>query len=142
MVVAGRRRGRRPRWLLLGVLLTLLVLVVNAAVSSRSEGPAQRLERLAYLDEVRPQIEASNDQGSALTALRTDAAELGRAGITRSLDRLERDSRTVLERVQTTEPPDGLSTSHSLLVSTMFARSRAVAAIQQALVEALGTEPP
>ena len=123
-------------------MLTLLVLAVNAAVSNRSEGPAQRIERLAYLDVIRPAVQRSNDQGAELMGLRTDAAELGRAGITRRLERLDRDSEAVLAVVQDADPPRGLGTSHSLLVSTMFARSRSVAAVQSALVQALGTESP
>lgn len=124
------------------MVLTLLVLAVNAAVSNRSEGPAQRIERLAYLDEVRPHVQRSNDQGTELAGLRDGAAELGRAGITRRLDRLARDTTSTLAGVRAVEPPPSLATSHSLLISTMFARSRAIAAIQSSMVRALGTDSP
>jgi hypothetical protein len=48
MALAGRRPGRRRRrWIALGVVLTVAVLLVDAAVSSRSNGPAREQATLA-----------------------------------------------------------------------------------------------
>jgi hypothetical protein len=142
MVMAGRRRRRQPRWIVLAVMLTVLVLAVNAAVSSRSKEPSRHLERLAYLDAVRPQVQSSNDQGAELADLRDKATELGRAGITKRMERLRRESAAVVAAVRDAEPPGSLEGTNSLLVATMVARARSVATIEQSLKDALGTQPP
>jgi hypothetical protein len=143
MAFAARRRRRRtPWWLLFGILLTLVVLLVNAAVGARSKAPSRRLAELAYLDQVRPFVERSTDEGSELRQVRTDAAKLGRVGVNRSMDRIHTDADAVLRAVQATSPPSSLGAAHSLLVATLALRSHAVTTVQAALVQALGTDPP
>jgi hypothetical protein len=141
MARAPRRRRRRPRWLLLGALLTLLALAVNAA-SGGSDGPSARLAQLAYLDRVRPAVERSSEQGADLVRVRDEAARLGRAAVGRRLQRVASDARSVLRLVRQADPPDSLETSHNLLVATMAIRARAAEQVRDALTEALGTEPP
>lgn len=143
MAIAGRRRRRRrPWWLLFAVLLSLVVLLVNAAVSARSKGPSRRLAELGYLDQVRPFVERSTEQGAELRQVRTDAAKLGRAGVNRRLDHVHQDAEAVLRAVRSTSPPATLRTQHSLLMAALALRSRATTTVQAALVRALGTDPP
>ncbi|MGH9149445.1 MAG: hypothetical protein ACRD0F_03810, partial [Acidimicrobiales bacterium] len=92
MLVAGRasprpsRPSRRlPRWLLLGVALSLLVLMVNSVMASGEGGPDRRL---VYLDEVRPAIDRSSRQGADLDDLRGRGAEIGRDGLRARVERL------------------------------------------------------
>lgn len=142
MALAPRRRRRRPRWVLLALLLSLLVVAVNGAMSARSKGPSTRLAQLAYLDAVRPQIERSTEQGADLVKARDEAARLGRAGVSRRLDKVVADADSVVRAIRSTEPPDSMETSHSLLVSTMVIRARGAALVRDALGRALGTDPP
>ncbi|HEV7888090.1 MAG TPA: hypothetical protein VGO92_11070 [Acidimicrobiales bacterium] len=142
MALAARRRRRRKPWLLFAVLLTLVVLLVNAAVSARSKGPSRRLAELAYLDEVRPLVERSTEQGAELRQVRTDAAKLGRALANRRLDKVHQDAESALRGVRGTAPPATLRTQHSLLVATLALRAHATMTVQSALVQALGTDPP
>jgi hypothetical protein len=123
------------------VVATALVLIVNALVHSRSSGPSHRLAELAYLDTVRPQVERSNDEGADLNDVRAQATKLGRDGIDRRLGRLERESKAAYDVVARTDPPTSLRASHSLLVATLFARSRGAALMHQALRVALTSEP-
>src|SRR5687767_4060711 len=141
MARAPHRRRRRPRLLLLGALLTLLVFAVNAA-SSRSNGPSTRLAQLAYLDRVRPAVERSTEQGADLVRVRDEAARLGRAAVGRRLQRVADDARSVLRLVRAADAPDSLETSHNLLVATMAIRARAAEHVRDALTAALGTEAP
>lgn len=141
MALAARRRRRKPWWLLFAVVLTLVVLLVNAAVSARSKAPAQRLAELAYIDEVRPLVERSTEQGADLHQVRTSAAKLGRAGVNRRLDKVHQDATAALQGVRATEPPGTLTTQHSLLVATLALRVHATAAVRDALSQALGTDP-
>lgn len=140
MAMVRRRRRRKPRWIGLALILTLIVLAVNAAVNGRDPEPSRRLERLAYLDVVRPLVQDSTDQGTELAGLRDKAAELGRAGITRRLDRLKRETAAVVESLQAASPPDSMAGTNSLLMAAMVARSRSVTLIDRALMSVLGTD--
>lgn len=140
MAIPGRRRRRQPRWIVLALLLTLLALAINAAVSGRDREPVRRQERLAYLDLVRPQVQDSSDQGADLADLRQRAPELGRAGITRRLERLTRESRAVVTAVAEAKVPESLARTNSLLQATVVARANAVEAVADSLMVALGQE--
>src|SRR5687767_9664621 len=100
MALAPRRRRRRPRWFLLALLSSVLVLVVNGAMSARSKGPSTRLAQLAYLDAVRPHVERSTEQGADITKVRDEAGPLGRAGVARRLDTVAADARAVVQAVR------------------------------------------
>lgn len=139
---ARRRRRRRPRWLLIGVILTVLVLGVNGAFSARSKGPARRLAELTYLDDVRPQVERSTAEGGDLDTVRRDATRLGRAGIARRLGQVASEADAVLRTIRAFDPPRSLATAQSLLVATVAVRARAASSIRDALNAALGTGPP
>lgn len=139
MAPASRRR-RRPRWLVIPLLASVVVLVVNAAFSS-SENPSHRLAQLAYLDTVRPQIDLSTAQGASIAQVRTDAVRLGRDGTSRRFARVVRDAESVLDEVRGTEPPSGLATAHSILVATMAIRARVAAGVAEGLRASLTTGP-
>jgi hypothetical protein len=143
MALAGRRTGRRRRrWIALGILLTLLVLAVDAAVSSRSHGPAREQAALAYLDSVRPLVERSNQQGADLADVHTNATSLGRDGIGRRMDRVTREAGNVLAEARKLDPPANLRDANDLLVATFAIRAKAAGSARAALVAALGTDPP
>src|SRR3954451_12442282 len=94
---AGRRAShRRRRWIVLVVAITITVLGVQAMVSSRDHGPAEQQAALAYLDNVRPLVDRSTQQGVDLASMRANALTLGRDGINRQLERATRDSAEVL----------------------------------------------
>ena len=136
-----RRRRRRGRWLLVGVVLSIVALSVNASVSSRSREPGRRLARLAYVDQVRPHVERSAAHGADVAQVRDDAGTLGRDGIRRRMDRVRRDAAAELRAVRAVDPPDGLATGHSLLLSTMILRARATTELTRGLDGALGEGP-
>src|SRR5687768_16955178 len=92
-----RRRSRLPRVLLVGFLLTALVLAVNSVVRSTADGPDPVL---AYLDTARPLIDDSTTQGEAVEDLRSRAGELGRTGLRRTLDVLQRDTAATAKAVR------------------------------------------
>lgn len=136
-----RRRGRRPRWLLVGLVATVIVLLVNAAFTS-SDNPSRRLAQLAYLDEVRPQLEASTAQGASISQVRSDAATIGRDGMKRRMARVVRDADAVVAAVRKADPPSSLATAHSILVATVAIRARVARALAEGLDAALTAGPP
>lgn len=141
-MVVARRPSRRPRWLVLGIVLTLAVLLVNALASSGSDERKRRLDALSYADRVRPAIEDSNQQAADVREIRGTAVDLGRANVNRRLARLTRETRTVLERVRLADPPKGSAEAHTLLVAALHLRARASGALAGAIIEALGSGPP
>ena len=135
-----RRRGRRPRWVLLGLIATVVVLLVNAAFSS-PDNPSRRLARLAYLDNVRPQIDRSTAQGASIAQVRAEAVTLGRQGVTPRMTRLVRDADAVLSAVRRVKPPDGLVTAHNILVATAAVRARVAASVSAGLASVFTDGP-
>src|SRR5262245_45643321 len=117
MALVGRRPGRRRRrWIVLGVVLTIAVLAVDAAVSSRSDAPARQQATLAYLDTVRPLVERSSQQGADLNDVRSNAISLGRDGIGRRLERVSREAASVLTEARKLDPPRTLRDANELLL--------------------------
>src|SRR4051812_13048319 len=104
MVVAGRRRRRRPRWLVLVLLLALSFVAIRGMASSGSDSRSRRLAEQAYLDEMRPLIERSTQEGADLVAARDDAGKLGRVGVTRRLAHLQDEAGRVLRDVRGADP--------------------------------------
>ena len=142
MALDGRRPRRRGRRLVLvAFVLTLVVLAVNAAVSSRSSGTVQRQETLAYADSVRPLVDQSTQAGSDVTDVRTNAVTLGRDGVDRRLERVARSSESVLQNARRLKPPSDARNAHDLLVAALAIRSQAALAARQGFSDALGTEP-
>jgi len=136
-----RRHRRRPRWLVVGLVLSAIVLAFNAIVSSGSDDRGARLERLAWVDQMRPHVEASTAQGVEVEALRADPARLGREGIGRRMDRVVARSAEVLRAVNGSEAPPALETTRSILVATLAIRARAAEGIRDALGAALAGGP-
>jgi len=135
-----RRRGRRPRWVLVGVLATAVVLFVNAAFSS-PDRPSRRLAQLAYVDAVRPQIDLSTAEGASIGQVRADAVRLGREGTDRRMARLAREADAVLAAVRRVVPPRNLSTAHSILLATAAIRVRVVSGVAAGLKAAFTVGP-
>lgn len=141
MALSPRRRRRgRPRWLLVGLVATAVVLVVNATFSG-SESPSRRLAQLAYLDDVRPHIDSSTGQGSAVDEVRNDAGGLGRQGVSRRLARVTREADEVLTAVRAADPPEPLETAHSMLVATAAIRARVATAVEDGMRRAFAEGP-
>ena len=129
----GRRGGRQPRWWLLALIVSVVVLAVNTVRSGGSSDQDTRSATLRYLDAIRPGIEASTAQGLDLDQMRGDPGLLGRDGIGRRTERLVAGARTILRQLRSAEPPPTLEVSHSVLVATMAVRARATVAIRSTL---------
>lgn len=152
MAVATRRRsldpGRRPRsarrrgLLRLLVLVTVVVLMsmaVRSIIRTSDTGPDARL---AYVDQVRPHIDASTRQGAALADIRENGASLGADGLRRSLDRLVASTAATFDAVADIEPPADVDASRGLLLASMKARATAVERLAGVLQNELTPETP
>lgn len=136
-----RRRRRTPRWLIVGLLLSAVVVSVSVVSSAQPEGRGQRFSQLAYLDSMRPVIERSSAQGADLAQFRSHGLQLGRDALRRQLARVSQGAPEALAEVEKAEPPESFSTPHSVLVATMAVRARAAAAVDAAVGQVYGTGP-
>src|SRR5271156_6414495 len=63
------RRGGSQRWLLIPLVLTMLVLLVDASMHARSDQPGATMNSDAWVDRVLPEILQSNAQGREIAHL-------------------------------------------------------------------------
>lgn len=138
------RRVRRRRWIVVGIVASLLVLAINAVAESQGREAALRISTISYLDEVRPEVERSNSLGAELADLRQRAVELGRATVSERLQRVGVEALAGVRAVEAAEPPAQLRTNHSLLVAALAIRARSADTIRRTIGEALnpGSPPP
>src|SRR5437867_10461891 len=107
MAAVRRRRRRRPPILpFLALLVTVGVVVATLSRGSAS-GPDQRL---AWLDEIRPAVDQSNQLGLELVDLRAQVGKLDRPTLSRRLDRLAAEGRALLRQVEGGDAPAAMTT--------------------------------
>jgi hypothetical protein len=121
------------------VALTVVVLLASAAVRSR---PSTTESVLTYVDEIRPAVQTSTDQGADLADVRTHALTLGRDGLARRLDRLVAGAARVLNETTAVSAPKSLRVAHAFLVTALAERSRAAGEARGAVAAALAQGPP
>ena len=126
---------------MLALALTLIVLAVNTAVSSRSGKQADRQAMLGYVDSVRPLVDRSTQEGSELADLRNQAVTLGRDGIERRVDRVQREAAALLNEGRQLRPPKSARDAQDLFIAALAIRARAATSLQQAFQDALGSGP-
>lgn len=139
MALAGRstRRGAGARWLVIGVVITLLVLLIDASLHSRSTGPGQQLAAGAWVDRVLPAVSESNTEGVRLQQLWSGALTMKGPSVGSEIDQLAAGAEGAYKRVVSLRPPSQLAGAAGLLEACLLARSQAVAALKTAFHQAL-----
>ncbi len=132
-------RQRRARVLIVATVLSVLAIGINAIAGGDRD---QKLRQLGYLDDARPLIAESTEQGADLAQVRDTAADLGRPGFRGRLNRVVTDSRRTLDRARELEPPRAAQEAHSLLVATLQLRVLGASAASKAMIAALGADAP
>jgi hypothetical protein len=139
MALARRTRSRsigRP-WLVLLVVVTLVVLVVQGAVSARSPAPARQLAEQSWLDQVVPVIEQSTEQGQEIAEVRADALKLSGTVVASRLGQAATSAETTLGVMNKMPVPRDLQTASSLLLASLAVRAQTAAELSKAMVAAL-----
>jgi hypothetical protein len=135
MALAGRsarRGGAGIRWLAVGVVITLLVLLIDASLHSRSVTTAEDLAAGTWIDRVLPVIATSTAEGQQLDQLWTNGLHLSGPTITSELQQLTAGSAAAYKDVIKLRPPDILAGQSGLLEACLLARSEATATLQAA----------
>jgi hypothetical protein len=136
---SARRRGRS--WLFFAVLVTLLVLAVNAAMSARSPAPAREEAAQSYLDQALPAIQQSSQQGLDIAAVRTEAANLSPATMIGHINGVVTQAQQTLATVEKLNPPPAAKSADSLLVAALDLRLAGTKALGAAIGTALSGQP-
>lgn len=139
MALAGRstRRGAGARWLIIGVVITLLVLLIDASLHSRSPGPGQQLAAGAWVDRVLPVIAESNTESARLQQLWSEALTMKAPAVNSEIDQLASGAAGAYKAVVSLRPPSQLSGAAGLLEACLLARSQAVNSLQGSFKQAL-----
>jgi hypothetical protein len=130
---SGRRGSQGSRWLVIGVVITLLVLLINASLQSRSQGPGQQLAAGAWVDRILPIITASNEQGNQVAAIWSNGAEVPGATLLAELGQTATAAETSYKQAVNLRPPADVAGPSGLLEAALYMRNKAINLLKTAL---------
>lgn len=136
MALAGRsarRGGTGFRWVAAGVIITLLILLIDASLNSRSPAPVQDLAAGAWVDRVLPVVAASNSEGQVIDGVWVNGLHMAPNSVLASLDQVAAGAAANYQAVSRLRPPAELSGPAGLLEAALFARSKAATNLKQAI---------
>jgi hypothetical protein len=141
---SARRGGAGFRWIAAGVVITLLVLLIDASVNSRSPAPQQTLAAGAWVDRVLPAITASTAEGQVLASVWSNGLKMPASELAGQISQVSAQSAQQYKTVADLRTPVGLGGPAGLLEAALLARSQAAAQLQKAFSGVLGAaaNPP
>jgi hypothetical protein len=141
MALAGRsshRDGGR-RLLVAGLIITLVVLVIDASLKSRSPNVAPQMAASVWLDRVLPIIQESTTEGQEIDRVRSSGVSSSSAqSITAQVSQVAAAAQRTYQQLVALHPPDRLAGAAGLLEASLLVRSQAAGAIAQALTKESG----
>jgi hypothetical protein len=130
---SARRSDAGRRWLLIGVVVTLLVLLIDAALQSRSTGPGQQLAAGAWVDRVLPIVTTSTAEGQQIAGIWNNGLQTPPSSLTAQLDQVAAGSAHAYQQVVALHPPANVAGAAGLLEASLLTRSQAASALRAAL---------
>ncbi len=141
MTLAGlpsRRRGTGFRWITIGVVATVLILLIDASLKSRSTAPARQLATGAWVDQVLPVISASTGNGEVLASIWSGGLSRSGPSIASTVESVATKSAAEYATLSKLSPPNSLVGSAGLLEASLLARSQAASTVEKVLLATLG----
>jgi hypothetical protein len=135
---SGRRGGAGFRWIAAGVVITLLVLLIDASIHSRSPGPVQSLAAATSVDRALPAISSSNEEGQVLASLWAGGLKMPPSALASQIDQVAAGAAKDYSTLTALSPPAALGGPAGLLEAALLARSKAAAALKKAFDAVLG----
>jgi hypothetical protein len=145
MALAGRSSRRSVtgvRWLAVGVVATLLILLVDASLHSRSSTPGQQLAAGTWVDRILPIITSSSVDGRIIAGIWASGLSMPAAEIASQLQQVASGSAEAYDEVVKLRPPAELGGPAGLLEACLYSRKKAAAEIQAAFAQVLGAAVP
>lgn len=136
----GRRGGTGWfRWVAAGVVITLLILLIDASLKSRSPSLQASISQGAWVDRVMPVITSSNEESRVLSSVWKDGLHMAPASVASTIDSVATGAAKNYTTVVDLRPPSDLGGPAGLLEAALLARSKAAANLQKAFRTTLGT---
>lgn len=145
MALAGRSSRRSVtgvRWLAVGVAATLVILLVDASLHSRSSSPGQQLAAGTWVDRVLPIITSSSVDGRIIAGIWSGGLSMPAAEIAGQLQQVATGSAQAYDTVVKLRPPANLGGPAGLLEACLYSRKKAAAELQSAFTQVLGAAVP
>jgi hypothetical protein len=141
---SARRGGAGRRWLLIGVVVTLFVLLIDASLQSRSPGPGQQLAAGAWIDRVLPIVTTSTEEGQQVAAIWTNGLQTPATSLSAQLNQIAQGAQQAYQQVAALRAPVTAAAAAGLLETCLLTRSEAISALRNALIPVLlsGAGPP
>lgn len=131
-------RQRRARVLVIATVLSVMALGINAIANGG--GRDKKLEQMSYLDEVRPLITDSSEQGADLNAIRENASDLGRPGTRARLNQVVKQTKSTLDDLKKIDAPGAAEEAQSLLIATLQLRVIGARSVATDMIDALSAK--
>lgn len=136
-LVSRTRRSSARWWLAAGIVATLLVLLVDASIKSRSPAPIRTLASQAWVDRVLPVVTQTNQQGAEINNIRSSGLSMTASSINSQLQQVAAAAHSSLATVQGLNPPANVAGANGLLIACLQTRAQAAAAFQAAMDKVL-----
>ena len=134
---SARRGGVGRRWLLIGVVITLFVLLIDASLHSRSPAPDNELATGAWVDRAVPLVTSSIEQGQQLAGVWATGFHTSAATLSAELDQIATGAAGTYRQATALRAPAALAGAAGLLDASLLARSEAATSIRAALTPIL-----
>lgn len=121
------RRAAGHRWLIIPLVLTMLVLLVDASMHARSPKPAVALSTAAWLDRILPRVTTSSAQGLEIARLSSSRLGQGSASAVTQLSQIATGARSTYRAVARDTPPQSLLGAAGLLLACLSSREKGAA---------------
>ena len=126
-----------------GIIITLVVVIIDASLKSRSPSVAPRMAATAWVDRVLPIIQASTTQGREINRVRSSGiGSSSSSSVTSQVAQTATAAKNSYQQLSALRPPDELVGAAGLLEASLLVRSQAAAAMAQALTRELGNGAP
>ncbi len=132
-----RRGGTGRRWVFIAIGITLLVLLIDASLHSRSPGPATQLKTGAWVDRALPIVTTSTEEGQQLAAIWSSGLHMPVTSLSAELNEIASGAASAYHQAVALRPPDNLAGPAGLLDASLLSRSDAVAQVRNALAKVL-----
>jgi hypothetical protein len=139
MVLSGRRsRGiSTGTWLVVGIVVTLLVLVVDASIKSRSPNQVKTLSTQAWVDQVLPILGETISQGDEVNQIRTEPVTSSALTVLPALQGVANNAAQALTAARALKPPVSVAGPNGLLLTCLQTRVLGAETVSEAMTAAL-----
>jgi hypothetical protein len=140
MALAGRSPRRSSggrRILIVALLVTLVVLLVDASIKSRSPAPVRQLAEEAWLDQALPLIRASTVQGDQIDTLVSNGLHLPAGTIASTAKQTASAAASTYREATKLGAPSTISAAAGLLDACLLVREQAAKQVARVMVATL-----